>query len=112
MKKGLVLLWLISVFVVYQICFVNTSKAQGTILDGTSDAEVTTDSGTYNVPVEVENGEVTGVQWPNGGTMSVTGADIEDGEAIDTNSKGNSVSIEIDDPEYDDEMGESEDEDE
>lgn len=115
MKKTSILLGLMSVFVVCQFCFVSTSKAQRTILDGTYDAEVTTDSGTYTVPVEVEDGEVSGVEWPNGGTMSVTGADVEDSEAQGSNSKGNLVSIEIDDPEYDDdegEMGGSGDEDE
>jgi hypothetical protein len=108
MRNALILLYFMSVFVVFQICFISTSKAQETILDGTYDAEVTTDSGTYSVPVEVEDGEVTGVQWPNGGTMSVTGAAVEDGEAQGSNSKGDSVSIEIDDPEYDDDQDEME----
>jgi len=38
--------------------------------DGTYDATVTTDSGSYSVSVEVEDGEVTQVHWPNGGDMS------------------------------------------
>jgi len=68
--------------------------------DGTYDAEVETDSGTYSVPVEVENGEVTEVHWPNGGDMSVQGADIVGGEATGTNSRGDSVQIQIDDSEH------------
>jgi hypothetical protein len=64
--------------------------------DGTYDATVTTKSGTYSVPVEVEDGEVTTVHWPNGGNMRVNGADIEDGEASGYNSRGDSVDIEID----------------
>ena len=70
--------------------------------DGTYDARVHTDSGTYSVPVEVENGEVTSVHWPNGGNMSVHGADIEDGEAVGHNSNGHRIKIEVDDLEYKD----------
>ena len=66
--------------------------------DGTYDATVTTDSGTYTVPVEVEDGEVTHVDWPNGGNMTVQGADLQDGEADGTNLRGDSVHIELDDP--------------
>jgi len=65
--------------------------------DGTYDATVTTDSGTYAVPVEVEDGEVTQVHWPNGGDMSASGADIVDGQASGVNSNGDSVDIEVDD---------------
>ena len=57
------------------------------------EATVTTDSGTYTVPVEVEDGEVTKVDWPNGGRMNVTGADIDDGEADGTNLEGDSIHI-------------------
>ncbi|MCX5701700.1 MAG: hypothetical protein NTW64_01815 [Candidatus Omnitrophica bacterium] len=66
--------------------------------DGTYDATVTTDSGSYTAPVEVEDGEVTQVHWPNGGDMTVSGAEIsEDGEASGTNSRDETVDIEIDD---------------
>jgi hypothetical protein len=68
--------------------------------DGTYDADVTTSSGTYSVPVEVESGEVTHVDWPNGGAMNVDGADLENGEASGTNSRGEAVDIQIDDPGY------------
>ena len=68
--------------------------------DGTYDATVTTSSGSYSVPVEVEGGEVTHVEWPNGGNMSVSGAELENGEASGTNSRGEAVDIEIDDPSY------------
>lgn len=64
--------------------------------DGTYHATVSTPSGTYTVPVEVEDGEVTHVEWPNGGNMSIHGADINDGEASGYNSRGDSVQIEID----------------
>lgn len=74
--------------------------------DGTYDATVTTDSGSYSVPVEVEDGEVTQVHWPNGGDMSVAGVEISDGEANGVNSRGDSVSVELED--YNDESGESE----
>ena len=61
------------------------------------DATVTTDSGSYTVPVEVEGGEVTTVNWPNGGNMSVSGADLDSsGSASGTNSRGDYVQIEID----------------
>jgi hypothetical protein len=69
--------------------------------DGTYDAQVTTESGdTYSVPVEVEDGAVTQVHWPNGGNMNVEGGDLEAGEAMGTNSRGENVSVEIDDPGY------------
>ncbi len=69
--------------------------------DGTYDAQVTTASGdTYSVSVEVEDGAVTQVHWPNGGNMNVAGGDLDAGEAMGTNSRGESVDIEIDDPGY------------
>lgn len=74
--------------------------------DGTYDATVTTDSGSYTVPVEVEDGEVTAVHWPNGGDMTVSGAEISGGEASGYNSKGDTVGILIDD--YNDDSGEGE----
>jgi hypothetical protein len=68
-----------------------------TISDGTHDAEVTTPSGTYTVPVEVSGGEVESVEWPNGGDMSLSGADIDqNGDATGTNSRGDSVDVHID----------------
>lgn len=60
-------------------------------------ATVTTSSGSYDVTVEVEDGEVTYVHWPNGGDMSVSGAEIDDGEADGYNSRGDSVHVEVDD---------------
>ena len=74
--------------------------------DGTYDATVSTDSGSYSVPVEVENGEVTQVHWPNGGDMTVSGADISGDEATGVNSRGDSVTIELED--YKQESEESE----
>ena len=65
--------------------------------DGTHDAVVTTDSGSYTVPVEVDGDEVTHVYWPNGGAMTVYGGEIDGGEADGTNSKGDLIHIEIDD---------------
>ena len=61
------------------------------------DATVTTSSGSYSVPVEVEGGEVTTVHWPNGGNMHVYGADVSGGEASGYNSRGDSIDISIDD---------------
>lgn len=69
-------------------------------VDGTYDARVRTDSGTYRVPVEVEDGEVTSIRWPNGGRMRLRGAEIDDSEAVGRNSEGNRFKIEIDDLEY------------
>jgi len=74
------------------------------------DATVTTDSGTYQVPVEVEDGEVTHVIWPNGGHMTVNGGDIDNGEADGTNSGGDSVHIELDDATQGEENSENGDE--
>lgn len=75
--------------------------------DGTFDATVTTDSGSYSVPVEVEGGEVTYVHWSNGGDMTVSGAEISGGEASGTNSRGETVSVQIDD--YDEDQSQDED---
>lgn len=61
----------------------------------------------YSVPVEVEDGEVTVVHWPNGGNMIVSGAEISDGEASGVNSRGDSVNIELDE-DYNNKSGESE----
>jgi hypothetical protein len=67
--------------------------------DGSYDATVDTDSGSYTEPVEVIGGEVTCVQWPNGGCMSLSGASIdENGEASGTNSRGDTVSIKLSSP--------------
>jgi len=63
----------------------------------TYDAEVTTDSGTYSVPVEVEDGEVTYVHWPSGGNMHVYGGDLDDGYASGINSRGDIIQVEIND---------------
>ncbi len=65
--------------------------------DGTYDATVTTDSGSYTVPVEVEGNEVSYVHWPNGGDMHVYGGEIENGEAAGYNSRGESIEVELDD---------------
>lgn len=64
--------------------------------DGTYSAEVTTQSGTYTVSVEVSGGEVECVHWPNGGCMSLSGADLDShGNASGTNSQGDSVEVQL-----------------
>ncbi|MDD3021225.1 MAG: hypothetical protein PHX61_09665 [Alphaproteobacteria bacterium] len=78
------------------LLFCPTAVFADDLEDGTYDAVVTTDSGSYTVPVEVEDGEVTHVEWPNGGNMSVNGADLDDGSATGFNSRGDTVEIEID----------------
>ncbi len=83
-------------FSMYSLSAYSYGSLSDNISDGTYDAEVTTDSGSYTVPVEVENGEVTHVDWPNGGNMSLNGANLNSfGEASGYNSKGDSVTIEI-----------------
>ena len=89
-----------AVLVYFLVCFLlacATSQVALCVEDGTHDATVTTDSGSYTVPVEVEDGEVTYVHWPNGGDMHVDGAEIQNGEASGYNSRGESVSVELDD---------------
>lgn len=66
-------------------------------LDGTYDATVTTMSGSYTVPVEVEDDAVTLVYWPNGGAMHVYDAVLEDCTATGTNSSEETIDIELDD---------------
>ena len=63
--------------------------------DGTFDATVTTESGSYQVPVKVTNGEVEYVDWPNGGQMTLSGATIHNRYAEGTNSRGQTIIIEI-----------------
>lgn len=64
----------------------------------TYDATVKNDSGTYKVPVEVEDDEVTQVHWPNGGNMHLHGADLDEtGDATGYNSNGERISINVDD---------------
>lgn len=82
--------------VVFLLLFFPIGAIADDLDDGTYDAVVTTDSGSYMVPVEVEDGEVTHVEWPNGGNMSVNGADLDDGSATGFNSRGDTVEIEID----------------
>ncbi len=92
-------------FLVFCLFLITTFSAQaqdywgeeGGLDDGTYDATVTTPSGTYTVPVEVDDGEVSHVHWPNGGDMNVYGTDIDDGEASGYNSRGDYIDIEIDD---------------
>ena len=67
------------------------------VVDGTHEAVVTTDSGSYTVSVEVEDGSVTYVHWPNGGDMTVYGGEVDECVAVGTNSRGDQVTIEIDD---------------
>lgn len=78
------------------------------IEDGTYSARVRTDSGTYSVPVEVVDGQVARVQWPNGGRMRLRGADVygDSGfgaEASGRDLDGNRVTVEIEDPLFRDE---------
>jgi len=82
------------------ILVIPSAFADSNPVDGTYDARVKTDNGTYRVPVEVEDGEVTSIRWPNGGRMRIRGADIEDGEAVGRSSDGDRFRIEIDDLEY------------
>lgn len=86
---------LLSLLLVASLTFADSNP-----VDGTYDARVKTDSGTYRVPVEVEDGEVTSIRWPNGGRMRIRGAEIEDGEAVGRSSDGDRFRIEIDDLEY------------
>ena len=74
--------------------------------DGTYDALVTTRSGTYSVPVEVDSGEVTHVHWPNGGHMDVINGELDGGVANGFNLRGDPVQVEINDSSYDDDSTE------
>ena len=60
------------------------------------DALVITDGGSFSVPVEVDNGEVTRVYWPDGQIWSLTGAEISGGEATGVDSGGRSVRVSLD----------------
>jgi hypothetical protein len=87
---------------VFAICTLTTGTAHAydNPEDGTYDAVVSTTSGTYTVPVEVNDGEVTHVNWPNGGHMDVVGGDLTDGTADGMNRRGEIVHIEVNDTSY------------
>lgn len=73
------------------------SLAEMELEDGDYSARVRTDSGTYRVPVEVRDGEIDSIRWPNGGRMKLRGAEVdEDGEAIGRNYDGDRFRIELD----------------
>lgn len=63
----------------------------------TYDADVTTDDGTYSASADVENGEVTSIDMPNEGYESITGGDIEGGEASGYDAEGDAIDVRIDD---------------
>ena len=65
--------------------------------DGRYEAIVTTDSGTYSASVEVYDGEVVRIYWPNDEDTTVSGAKINDGEATGVDQNGDTVSIELKD---------------
>ena len=82
-------------------------QEQSDIEDGEHEAEVqyynphTGTSSTYTLTVDVENGEVVKIYWPNGGWLDeshFTGADLdEDGNASFTSDKGYEYNITITD---------------
>ena len=59
------------------------------------DAVVTTDKDVYSVPVEVEDGEVTQVYWPDGRDPSVSGADLSDSQASGADVNGDPIDIDL-----------------
>jgi hypothetical protein len=66
-------------------------------------AQIVTEQGTYNVPVDVRNGEVTSVRWPRGKKLDLRGADLNDGTAYGRDLYGDRIKVSIDDPSYDQE---------
>ncbi len=68
--------------------------------DGTYDARVHTYGGNYRLDVDVENGEVMSVHWPNGDDLKLHGGELSGGEANAQDTDGNHISIEIDDSYY------------
>jgi len=72
--------------------------AEQELEDGRYRARVRTDSGTYRVPVEVRDGQVESIRWPDGGRMKLRGAEVdEDGEATGRNYDGDRFKIQLDD---------------
>lgn len=73
--------------------------------DGTYDAVVTSDNGSYTVPIEVEDDEVTIIYWPNGGAMHLYGAELDGTEATGTSSDDDrEYSVEINESTFEDEV--------
>ena len=72
--------------------------AEQELEDGSYRARVRTDSGTYRVPVEVRDGQVESIRWPDGGRMKLRGAEVgQDGEATGRNYDGDRFKIQLDD---------------
>jgi hypothetical protein len=94
MKKLLVIIMLL---LVLGVPFALAKNSQ--YKDGTYDAFVVTDSGSYTVPVDVADNQVVIVHWPNGGGMHVYGASISGDSASGTNSNGDAITIELSSPE-------------
>ena len=69
-------------------------------IDGTYDAHVAAGGQVYRVPVEVAQGKVTTIIWPNGARMQLKEARIRDGKSIAQNAEGISFTINISDLEY------------
>ena len=65
--------------------------------NGSYEATVTTDSGIYSVSVEVYDGEVVQINWPNDEEMTISGAKINDGEATGVDQNGETVNIKLKD---------------
>ena len=90
-------------------------QEQSYIEDGEHEVEVqyynphTGTSSTYTLTVDVENGEVVKIYWPNGGWLDeshFTGADLdEEGNASFTSDKGYEYNITITDIESSDDQG-------
>lgn len=57
------------------------------------DAEVTTKKGTFSVPVEVENGEVTTVYWNDEDHMPLYGGELFNRKAWAVDSAGKNVDV-------------------
>ena len=70
--------------------------------DGRYRAQVKTEEGTYTVPVDVRDGAVTAIRWPNGKKTKIRGTDLDRGETVGYNFYGDQYKISIDDKKFDD----------
>lgn len=79
---------------------VTSAQAGFDPIDGTYDAHVATGGQVYRVAVDVLQGKVAAIIWPNGARMQLQDARIRDGKSTAQNAEGISFVINISDLEY------------
>jgi len=94
---------LILIFILFftsMVASITPAQAGFDPIDGTYDAHVATGGQVFRVPVEVVQGKVATIIWPNGARMPLKEARIRDGKSTAQNAEGISFTINISNLEY------------